>query len=368
VQALRQEFERIKAAVKDHFDWLYGTEHYEPAVGLYDPSMPEVAGRLKNPPNGASCHVSLGDEECVWELLTKAEVHKRLGYPVTELPRGEDWGGLDVSKVERWVCIPATIRYTIWSSVFQCEGFVTAQETTRKLSKRGKNIGKPIVKRRSVQRGCRREFRLWDVGVDEHTGEVLEVFNCPHCGQEWTTQNATYLRTEPNSIIHGFTGLKLKSKPELSSVHRQRKLSRCDQERLAEIEASKLSYWYPTTELVGGEQGNPFLGRGITTIDRFWTPRNLRALARLWSEFNTVASVRVREALRFLFTSISVGICSRMTRFNFGKRGNGAMPLRLFFPHFQAEANVLRVLEGKLEDIAKYYAAFFPRQLPSPTR
>jgi hypothetical protein len=37
VDALRAEFERIKVAVKDEFDWLYGTEHYEPAVGLYSP-------------------------------------------------------------------------------------------------------------------------------------------------------------------------------------------------------------------------------------------------------------------------------------------------------------------------------------------
>ncbi len=33
VDALRQEFERIKAAVKDEFALLYGTEHYEPAIG-----------------------------------------------------------------------------------------------------------------------------------------------------------------------------------------------------------------------------------------------------------------------------------------------------------------------------------------------
>ena len=50
VEALKAEFERIKAAVKEEFDWLYGTEHYEPAVGLYELTKPEVASRLKNPP------------------------------------------------------------------------------------------------------------------------------------------------------------------------------------------------------------------------------------------------------------------------------------------------------------------------------
>src|SRR4029077_6988504 len=49
VAALRREFERIKTAVKDEFDWLYGGEHHEPAVGLYNPANHDVAVRLKNP-------------------------------------------------------------------------------------------------------------------------------------------------------------------------------------------------------------------------------------------------------------------------------------------------------------------------------
>ena len=147
VDALRREFERIKAAVKDEFDWLYGTEHYEPAVGLYDPASADVASRLKNPPGNGSMHTLLGGEERTWELLTKAEVEARLGYPVTDLPRDKNWGDLDVAKVKQWVCIPATIQYTIWSDVYRCEGFVTIEEPTGKISTRGKNAGKPIVAR-----------------------------------------------------------------------------------------------------------------------------------------------------------------------------------------------------------------------------
>ena len=33
-ERFKREFERIKAAVQDEFDWLYGTEHYEPAWAL----------------------------------------------------------------------------------------------------------------------------------------------------------------------------------------------------------------------------------------------------------------------------------------------------------------------------------------------
>ena len=47
----------------------------------------DVASRLKNSPGGRFKHTLLDDEERTWELLTKAEVEARLGYPVTELPR-----------------------------------------------------------------------------------------------------------------------------------------------------------------------------------------------------------------------------------------------------------------------------------------
>jgi hypothetical protein len=158
VDALRREFGRIKTAVKDEFDWLCGTEHYEPAVGVYDPANADVASRLKNPPSSGSMHTLLGDEERTWELLTKAEVETRLGYPVTELPPGKDWGDLDVAKAKQWVCIPATIQYTIWSDVYRCEGFVTTEESTGKISTRGKNAGKPIVRKKRAARGCGHEI------------------------------------------------------------------------------------------------------------------------------------------------------------------------------------------------------------------
>src|SRR5207244_9937200 len=116
----------------------------------------------------------LGDEERNWELLTKAEVEARLGYPVTELPRDEKWGDLDVAKVKQWVCIPATIQYTIWSDVYRCEGFVSIEEPTGKVSTRGKNAGKPSVVKKRVARGCHKSIVLWSAAVDPITREVKE--------------------------------------------------------------------------------------------------------------------------------------------------------------------------------------------------
>jgi len=353
VEALKSEFERIKAAVKEEFDWLYGTEHYEPAVGVYAPTQPEVASRLKNPPASVPTNAILDEVEPTWELISREDVERRLGYPVTELPRDDKWGKLDVPTVDQWVCIPAMIQYTIWSDVYRCEGFVTVEEPTGKISTRGKNIGKPILKRRQVARGCGKTIRLWSA-----TKNLDDGFECSECKQTWTTDQATYLTSAAEIAIFGFNGMVLSSsgKVRLSSIVKRRPLSRLDFRTIEQTETTAIPHWFPTVPLVAGEEGNRLINVGIVTVDAVYTKRNLRALASLWAQANARESDRLRSVLRFLFTSVSVGLCSKLTRYNFGKRGNGAMAARLFLPHFQCEANVLKVLEGKYDDLMKYFA------------
>lgn len=352
VDALRNEFERIKAAVTDEFNWLYSTEHFEPAVGAYSLKKPEVVSRLKNPPRGTSRSSLLEGNERTWELLTRAEVESRLGYPVTTLPRDDAWGELDITKVEEWVCIPAVIQYTIWSDIYRCEGFVTVEEQTGKISTRGKNAGKPIVKAKRVARGCGGTIRLWD-----STDEIEDGFVCPNCQQRWTTEQATMLRIEPASVILAFTGIVAgpKDRTRFTTVVRRRPHAAREAQRIVEINDSTIPYWFPTDRLVAGEEGNRLINVGIETVDAVYTKRNLRAIAACWSQIGVVTSPRLRAALQFLLTSVSTGLCSKLTRYNFGKRGNGAMAARLFIPHYQAEANVMKVVEGKFDDLVKYF-------------
>jgi DNA modification methylase len=355
VDAFNAEFERIKTAVKEEFDWLYGTEHYEPAVDLYSPAAPEVASRLKNPTAQSPVHTLLGDEERTWELLTTDEVEDRLGYPVSELPRDEEWGDLDLSNVKQWVCIPARIQLTIWSDVYRCEGFVRIDEPTGKVSTRGKNVGKPIVQTRRVSRGCGEEFVLYEVAMDKDTTKVFDEFKCPSCNQEWTIDDPTLLRTEPTEVVYQFVSVRSRADGSVILGKGRRKLSARDHKRLHDITKSPIRYWYPQTPLVPGEQGNPFIKRGLVSVDQLYTRRNLIASARLWQEFEGVNDLRIRRALEFLFTSVSARSLTRMTRYR--KRGYEALSLRLFIPHFQAELNPLKVLEGKWKDITSYFRA-----------
>jgi hypothetical protein len=228
VAALKREFERNKAAVKDEFDWLYGTEHYEPAVGLYDPANFEVRQRLKCEAEESNLEIRKSGNALLshavfpeflsskfetpvprtWDLLTKAQVEERLGYPVTELPRDEDRAKLDVAKVAQWICIPATIQYTIWSDVYRCEGFVTLEEPTGKVSTRGKTAGKPILSQKRVARGCGKNIVLWEAAVDHKTGEVAELFTCPDCQSKWKKMQLRRQGSVPVVVNIASVGLK----------------------------------------------------------------------------------------------------------------------------------------------------------------
>jgi len=156
---------------------------------------------LKNPPDvqdATPSETSLLEDDAevpkTWALLSRDEAEKRLGYSVSDLPPDKAWNDVDVSKIEEWICIPATIQYTIWSDVYRCEGFITIEEATGKTSKRGKNAGKPIIQKKQVARGCGGEIPLWDCAVDHSTATVFETFSCPHCGQEWTLNQLVLLR------------------------------------------------------------------------------------------------------------------------------------------------------------------------------
>jgi len=358
VEALKREFERIKAAVKDEFDWLYGTEHYEPAVGLYDPANLEVASRLKNPPAKTASSTLLGDEERTWELLTKAQVEERLGYPVTDLPRDDDWGKLDVGKVERWICIPATIQYTIWSDVYRCEGFVTLEEPTGKVSTRGKNAGKPILSKKRVARGCGKNIVLWEAAVNQKTREVSETFACPNCGLTW---KKIQIRRQPAVAVKtNIEHTALQSRNGTTQVVVKtvmRPVTARESCLVVETNGKSLEAWSPTIRFdKSGPQyrRNALSARKIDFITDLFTRRNLRALAHLWAAISATQDSRVRSACAFAFTAI-VTRSSWLNRLRPSGAGDPQTGT-IYISSLTREENVLRLFEGRFASQVQLFA------------
>jgi DNA modification methylase len=356
VTTLKREFERIKTAVKDEFQWLYATDHYEPAVGLYDPANGDVASRLKNPPANGSMRTLLGGEERIWELLTTADVEARLGYPVAELPRDERWSGLDVGNVKQWVCIPATIQYTIWSDVYRCEGFITIEEQTGKISTRGKNVGKPIVSKKRVARGCGKNFDLWGVARNHETGEVTDDFPCPFCGTVWTKQQLKRVDAVP--VVTNYLTMRLQSRkdgPSLARFRVARRTTHGDKQRINEIEKAKSPYWVPDNEMdsAGPQYHRSALNvRGIKKVVDFWTTRNRRGFAALWHHAASIQEPRLKGAVQFLLTSF-VARVSRKSEFR--ESGGAGNTHNLTISSITREDNLLKALGAKENDILGYY-------------
>jgi DNA modification methylase len=341
IEALKREFERIRAAVKEEFDWLYGTEHYEPAIGIYAPWQPEVASRLKNPPADAPSNTLRDDSERKWEVITRAEVERRLGYKVTALPHDEKWGNLDVSTVDHWICIPATIQYTIWSDVYRCEGIVTIEEPTGKISIRGKNAGKSITRKKRVVRGCGEEVVLWNVARDSADSSR---FTCPKCGQIWQKVQVQRIRSIP--VVTDLTH----PKPSEGTRRLARAISEKERDLIAEIETKPLPHWVPSGSIDLGREmmRHGLLKRGVRTLADFYTKRNLWALSALWAEIQKIKDTRFRSGARFLITSFLPRV-SRKAEYRTG--GGAGNTHNINIPAIHREDNVMKSLSSKERDI-----------------
>jgi DNA modification methylase len=373
VAALKKEFERIKVAVKDEFDWLYGTEHYEPAIGNYALRNPDVLSRLRNPPPASqkdpapstSLLEDVAEVPKTWTLLSRSDVEQRLGYSVSDLPRDKAWKNIDVSQIEEWICIPATIQYTIWSDVYRCEGLVTIEEPTGKVSKRGKNAGKPIMSKRRVERGCGTDIVLWDAVLVKATGKVREVFNCPRCEQGWKKIQLSRYGEKAVEVFYTYRGLGESGKvPRRKRI--QRRVTCREAETLVEIQRRSLPYWFPDDDVDMGREmlQHGLQRRGRMRVSDFFFKRQLWALGRLWDEFSK-ADKRVSDALRFLFTSLH-GRYSKRTKWHQSRFGQCAMPNNLYIPSLMVENNILDLCVNKFSDI-EAVSAFVGRHPQSVT-
>jgi len=215
---------------------------------------------------------------------------------------------------------PAIIDYTIWSDVFACAG-------------------------------CSRSIILWDVAVDHLTGEVYESFACPHCGKGQSKVGLKRLPEFPVRTVYSCPQCRPK-RGEHSTTQNERQL-------IAEIDSARIPYWTPDAEFdVNGPQyrRNALASRRIKKVTDLYTKRNLRALACLWAQSKACESPRLMAAVQFALTAVSTRLVSRLTGYQFGKRGNVPVSGTIYVPSFSVERNVLDALQGKMEDIQKSWS------------
>lgn len=203
---------------------------------------------------------------------------------------------------------------------------------------------------------CDHEFLLWDQcrsygrTVREH--KIISEFRCPSCATP--LKKARLRRTTSQPVLLGY-----KCCSRLQTEH---SLTKDDLERLARITAAPplAEGFVPNTELPDGVNLSQPKRHGLTSIDRFYTSRNLAAMSQLWREIHLVKDDELAAFLAFAFTSLYQRV-TRLSEFRFwGGSGNTA---NFNVPYIFNEANVFvtfqrkaRAIQDHLETTARSYS------------
>jgi hypothetical protein len=92
--------------------------------------------------------------------------------------------------------------------------------------------------------------------------------------------------------------------------------------------------------------------QGFTDLSRFFSRRNLWALARLWQEFGAVTDPILSSRLQFAFTAAMVS-STNMVKYVVDRGGRSNLPGTLYVPSLNLERNVAGVIERRFSRVVR---------------
>jgi hypothetical protein len=206
------------------------------------------------------------------------------------------------------------------------------------------------------QCGCHIVF--YDHAVDTEADPVFvrEDFPCPQCSVRLTKRSLeTFKETvyDPllNRNIERTMRVPVLLKYVVGSKHRTKIPDAADLKLLGTVRLDQESVVPPCLELATGGLSEGNEAAGMTHLHHYYTPRNFLTLSRMIA----AADGPHRRQLINLIQSVSVRLCSFLTTYQLGKRGNVPMTGTLYIGSLLAEANPIKSLEGKLRDFIKVY-------------
>jgi DNA modification methylase len=191
--------------------------------------------------------------------------------------------------------------------------------------------------------GCDHEFVLWDrcrrYGKTVREHKILSEFSCEKCGT--MLKKSRLPRTSAKPVLLGY---RCCSKQQI-----EHPLSAEDLSCLQEIETLKPDpRFVPSTDLPDGVNLCQPKRHGLTSVDRFYTHRNLLAMSGLWRAIHCIEDDQLAGFLAFAFTSLYQRV-TKLSEFRFwGGSGNTA---HFNVPYIFNEANVFVTFERKARSI-----------------
>jgi len=215
------------------------------------------------------------------------------------------------------------INYTVWSDVFVCPE-------------------------------CAGELIFWEVAVEKEKRSVKDEFPCSHCNSVLTKKKLDRAWVSKYDEPTKDTIRQAKQVPVLinyivNGKRAEKAVDASDLELINKIETSQIPYWFPTQRMMEGGETRRNDPSGITHVHHFYTKRNLWALSSMLDKCDL--------RFRLMFQSIVATLCSRLVRYNMGKRGNGPLSGTLYVSSLNAETEITKVAAGKIRDFIKAFIA-----------
>ncbi len=205
---------------------------------------------------------------------------------------------------------------------------------------------------------CGREFVFYDQAVEKNgdTLSVRKTFPCPQWKATLDKRTAeTCLETYLDPILKR-TAQRVKREPVLITYlggkeRHGRRPNAGDLKAAAAANLADAPISLRAVELPAGSASQANRAEGMTHLHHYYTPRNFLTLSHMLER----AKGDHWRQLFSLVQSISVRLCSHLTTYQLGKRGNVPMTGTLYVASLITEANPIKKLEGKLRDFLGVY-------------
>jgi hypothetical protein len=196
---------------------------------------------------------------------------------------------------------------------------------------------------------CTAPIRLWDAGFDRRAGVMSSPeMQCPTCDVRFPRRGARVLESAPVwASVSCSAGCRRQERPALHE----------DGAHAVRVGLEPITDWFPDIPLSRDREmyiRSALALHGIRSVSDFYTPRNLRALARLWARIQAWPDLRVRQALTFAFTN-TAWHGTKMRRYN-ARGGQRPLTGTLYIPQMSVEVNVAGVFHRKIEQLCRFFA------------
>lgn len=199
---------------------------------------------------------------------------------------------------------------------------------------------------------CNEEFVFWDVAYDKMENKIRDVFSCRKCNATLNKKNApgvyeSYIDHASNEIKKRQKKVPVLINYKVGKKIFQREITEEDIKKIDKINNLVPDYWYPSNRMMDGKESRRNDNVGLTHVNDYYTNRNLIILSCLYKY--------CKGPHKLLFQSIVATLCSKLVRYNLGKRGNGPLSGTLYVSSLNAESNVINAFLGKAKDFVKAF-------------